>query len=246
MTHFVFDFDGVIVDSTIECYEVSSGAYLKFLAGTSEPLPILKKENFNRFCDYRPMVAGATQYLGCWHAVLNNIDILKAGELQRLTNTFSDHDKLRFSNLFYTERTILYEQHPSDWLQLHKPFKWLIPILQKLLLEERLWILSFKDYGSVKKLCDWIGLENTESKIFVRDGQKTKAEQLTLLASQHGVSTEELLFIDDNVTHLVPAKRDGFEVRYPEWARIAAFDVKFASEQGVQKISKSDLLRKVG
>ena len=70
---FVFDFDGVVCDSTNECFVTSQNAWNRWNNGNTFKTSIDKfpENEFSKFCQLRPFVKGAGEYYLVKNLILN-------------------------------------------------------------------------------------------------------------------------------------------------------------------------------
>ena len=243
---FFFDFDGVIIDSTEECFQTSYKTAYFFFDKIKKPFPKKNSKTYESFALIRPFVAGAEQYLGCWHSILHRIKVKSANDITLLTKLYPLEERKLFTINFYKNREIMYKENPSNWMRLHKDFKWLTLVLIKLAAENRLKILTFKDYDSVYKISEWLGISGLKTNIITKDGSNSKADQINEYIIKNKINKKNVVFVDDNITHLIPAQKFGFLTKYPTWSKISKTDIELARQNKIESISPLALIELCG
>ncbi len=240
MTNFyVFDFDGVVCDSTNECLVCSSNAMQKFLGKSNYKYKISEfdKELQERFTLLRPFVKGGSQYYTLFQILNSEIDI------QQITQSVFDETHKKFFTqsevfkpYFYEARRELQEYNFSNWLELHTVYEWVIDFLRIQLTANRLMIATLKDKDSVLRILEHYNLVINPSLIIDQFEIKTKLEALYKILNLKNITKEEIVFIDDNIAHLMDPKSNGFRSFMAAWSNVSE------SSKELAKASNIDIL----
>ena len=119
MKAFFLDFDGVVIDSVEECYQVARDAYFGF-----SDLPVDEKTIHSLFVKYRGIVRPAYQYLFLSKAMASvgfrdrKDDILKCFKASE--QTVSRQEKELFEAVFFQIRAVR-QRDLASWIMLNPP-----------------------------------------------------------------------------------------------------------------------------
>tara|TARA_Y100000590_G_C15711837_1_gene1010527 strand:+ start:434 stop:1183 length:750 start_codon:yes stop_codon:yes gene_type:complete len=214
----VFDFDGVVCDSTDECMVTAWNAWEKFNNRSRFRLGL---ENFNKtelisFRSLRPYVRGASEYYVLMRSIESKINISNQNDFDYLKNKW-EHDFDNFKKIFFEQRESLRKKNINYWIDLHIIFDDVIKKMKKLSNEKRLLIATLKDKKSVILILKKYGLSIGENDILDQSEITTKLEALNHFVSEKEISKEDLCFIDDNITHLIQPHQNNYKVFLSNW-----------------------------
>jgi len=217
--YFVFDFDGVICDSTNECMVTAWNAWDRWNGGDDfrNNLSSFSKDEISSFRPLRPYVRGAGEY----YSVMKNITSGKDNILnQKDYDNYLENEKEfiePFKNIFLSERQRLRGENIDNWIALHEIYPDVIRALKFLHLKEKLFIATLKDKESVFLILKSVGINLLESEILDQSQIKSKLEALNMVCRDKELKKEDLLFLDDNVTHLIDPHLNGYNVLHTSW-----------------------------
>lgn len=213
------DFDGVLFDSVPECMRLSYAVFLSMEAGRSMgPSVVISEEpapaEQARFLERRGLVRPAGHYYLLWKWLREFPDrALSPSAFERLEGDYPQAVRT-FSTRFFAWRTALREQHPQTWLAWNLPFPGVVSEWPRLRSMPR-YIVTTKDHASVTHLLDAYGLDTTG--LFAKGDYVLKTEALRSIARAVGSRPEDVLFVDDNASHLTDGLAAGATVRWASW-----------------------------
>jgi len=242
----VFDFDGVVCDSTDECMVTSWNAWERwndreaFRRSVNE----FSVEEKQAFRPLRPYVKGAGEYYILRRA-LSDQEVLPIRNQQ-------DYEQTRerwagylaeFKDVFFAERNRLRSEDIVRWIGLHPVYPEIIQVMKKLQEESRLYIATLKDAESVYLIMKNQGLILSNDRLFDQGKIKTKLEALDLIRHKENCEKEEMLFIDDNVTHLFGPLNSRYNCWLAGWGYILSDHQMIAKERKINIVCLSDISR---
>jgi hypothetical protein len=97
-----------------------------------------------------------------------------------------------------------------------------------------------KDGLSVKLILNYHGINIPHKKILDQSQVASKLEALNRIAQIEAVGKDEMLFIDDNYTHLVQPYKSGYHVYLSSWGNAMEEFGLMAKEMNIEVISLAD------
>ena len=215
---FVFDFDGVVCDSTDECMVTSWNAWEKWESrdGFRRLLEEFSNEEQARFRKVRPRVRGAGEYYILRRAFSEGISINDQDEYKKLEQKWSEYLE-PFKIVFFEMRDRLRQENLSQWIDLHPIYDDVVEVMKKLHHQKRLFIATLKDAESVRLILGKYGLVLPKDNLMDQSQITSKLEALDHFREQLGCDKLDLIFIDDNVTHLFDPKLAGYPIYLTTW-----------------------------
>ena len=212
---FVFDFDGVICDSTYECLINSFNSYNFYSSNKKNLIQSIKDIDGKLVKDFklvRPYIKGAKEYLKFYDYYENekNINIKNFIEYE---NQKLDFDK--FSKIFYSMREDLKKKNLDKWISLNLVFSDVKNFLNSL---DSYFIATLKDKKSVIEIMKFHRIKIHESKILDFSIINSKIEALDKIINDYSIKKSDLIFVDDNAFHLIEPNYFGFKVFLSNWA----------------------------
>ncbi len=233
---YVFDFDGVVCDSTYECLVCSSNAMQKFHGDSNYKhyLSEFPDELIQSFSSLRSFVKGGSQYYTLYKILNSEMNIGKVTQkvFDESHKTFLIESET-YKPLFYQARKELQEFDFSNWLGLHTVYEWVIDFLREQLIQDRLMIATLKDKDSVLKILKYYDLEINPSLVIDQFEIKTKLQALNRIIESKKVPKEQIIFIDDNIAHLLEPKNAGFNCFLASWCSVSESTIRLANEQNI-------------
>ena len=176
---FVFDFDGVVCDSTDECMVTSWNAWEKWQShkGFRRTLAEFSVEDQQAFRKTRPRVRGAGEYYILRRALDENNLI----DTQETYNSLEDQWHIyldEFKKVFFEMRNRLRNENLGQWIDLHPVYSDVIDVMKKLHQQKRLYMATLKDAESVRLILDTQDLKIPEDRLFDQSQITSKLQAL--------------------------------------------------------------------
>jgi len=215
---FVFDFDGVVCDSTDECMVTSWNAWEKWESRDRfrRLVEEFSDEEQARFRKIRPRVRGAGEYYILRRAFSEGISIDNQETYSRLEKKWSQHLE-SFKEIFFGMRNKLRKENLEQWIDLHPIYNDVINVMKELHTQNRLFMATLKDAESVRLILGKQGLVLPEENLLDQSQITSKLQALEQFQEKLGCDKTDLIFIDDNVTHLLEPKAAGYPVYLTTW-----------------------------
>ena len=217
MKMYVFDFDGVICDSTPECYVTSNNAW-NSMHKLKKKISFNNLNNnlfYNEFLKFRPYVKGGGEYYIFYYMQKNKIK-----------KTYNNYKKLKksfpkeinnYSKYFYNERNKLKKNNLKTWLRLNYVFPDVLKILKYLHSHNQLLISTMKDKQSIIQILKNKKIKMNKKFILDQFEIENKLESLKIFMNRFNIEKKNIYFFDDNVNHILQPKRHGFSVYLTTW-----------------------------
>lgn len=214
----VFDFDGVVCDSTDECMVTSWNAWASLTEhdGFRRSVAEFTPEERARFRTVRPRVRGAGEYYILRRAEAEQIPIDDQRLYDALLARWEEHIP-PFKRRFFAMRDRLRGEAPDRWVDLHPVYPGVIEVMKTLHRENRLYMATLKDGESVRLILGRYGLVLPRERLLDESQVASKVEALNRFRDQLGCGERDLVFIDDNVTHLIDPQEAGYPVYLTTW-----------------------------
>tara|TARA_B100000902_G_scaffold399813_1_gene472712 strand:- start:7113 stop:7865 length:753 start_codon:yes stop_codon:yes gene_type:complete len=233
---YVFDFDGVVCDSTNECLVCSSNAMQKWEDGSDYKYTIhdFEESFMERFAKLRPFVKGGSQYFTLYQ-ILNSersLNDISQKIFDEIHNEFLIESE-EYKPLFYQARKELQDYNFLNWLELHTVYEWVVDFLKIKLNSGSLMIATLKDKNSVLRILENHNLRLDPSLILDQFEIKTKLEALNRIVELKGIAKEEIIFIDDNIAHVLEPQTHGFRCFLAAWSNVSETSKVLAKENNI-------------
>lgn len=248
----VFDFDGVVADSTNECMVTAWNAWQAW-RGRQD-----KKKNLDEFSPelkeqfrlMRPYVKGAGEF----YIIMRYLED-SGNRPGRTFNGQKDYEIFYrqweehlqpFKAVFYEQRELLRKEDLRKWIGLHHVFPEVIERLKALSAEKRLYIATMKDSESVELCLEYQGLNHEKERIFDQARIKSKLEALDIIADREKAAPGDLVFIDDNVNHLFSPVEAGYRCYLATWGSALPEYRAIAENRGIPTVTLQTLVTVAG
>lgn len=212
---FVFDFDGVICDSTYECLINSFNSYNFYLSNKKNFIESIKDIDTKLVEDFklvRPYIKGAKEYLKFYDYYENEKNI-NVNNFIEYENQKLDYEK--FLKIFYLMREDLKKNNLNRWISLNLVFDDVKSFLNSL---DSYFIATLKDKKSVIQIMKYHRIKTHENKILDFSIIKSKIEALNKIINKYSIKKNNLIFVDDNAFHLIEPNFLGYKVFLSNWA----------------------------
>lgn len=243
---FIFDFDGVLIDSVDETAVTAFNAVTKSEASSLSELPDRYLELF-REC--RPWPRNAPQMLVMGEWCLDNIKVEKPAAmskelLDKLVKQ-SDLSEAELRMLFFETRQRLASNNPRAWVELNRPYQPLFDWLKDGL-NTPLVILTHKNRQAVEEICSHFGLKVRSDRIY--SGDTGEPKESGLMAIMERFSSTQYHFVDDSIHNLLelkfrlPADVD-VSLELASWGYCTIDDVTLAEREGLRVLALCEITR---
>ena len=212
------DFDGVLCDTIDECLITSVNAYrqLNDLPGRFSIIKQIDPEWVKLFCAIRPFVRPAGEYWITAHWLHTRKSALTFEVFERLRSENADLID-DFRSRFFAARAELRNQDEQKWINLHKPFTQATEKLSELADQFEICFVTNKDLASIRILGKQFGLDLPESAMFTGDEGRSKPDSIREIIRQRGIPVEDVLFVDDQLDHLMDVEKTGARCFWASW-----------------------------
>ncbi|MFH0779329.1 MAG: class I SAM-dependent methyltransferase [Parcubacteria group bacterium] len=213
------DFDGVICDSTAECLITGYNAWLDwqnikhFITQTAE----VPNELADYFRLWRGCVRTADQYLTIFKSYAERKLLLDEADFESLIQQ-NEPDRSLYGQRFFEARERLRNQNLDYWLRLNYSYPCLAGDLKKVMESADVYIVSSgKDAKSVLVFLEHLGIDFPESKVYDKSIANDKLTALNKIAELNNERLENIVFLDDNISHIMNIKLAGVKVFMAGW-----------------------------
>ena len=236
----VFDFDGVVCDSTNECMVTSWNAWNRWNNRSEfrRSLNEFDQLEIDLFRPLRPYVRGAGEYYIIMKVINGkNKKINNQNDFDNFRNKW-ESNLISFKKTFLTERNRLRNEDLKSWINLHEVYNDVINFMKKINEQGRLLIATLKDADSVQLILRDNGLDIQLDDILDQSKISSKLQALDNIVLKKNISKEELCFLDDNVTHLLQPHENKYKVFLTGWGNTMKEHKKKAIENNIPIINK--------
>ena len=231
----VFDFDGVVCDSTDECMVTSWNAWEEWNQRDNFRTNLLRftKDDRLAFRKVRPRVRGAGEYYILRRAFSEGISIDSQEIYDRLEERWQGNIE-PFKAIFFKARERLREDDVNAWIDLHPVFNDVVKVMKTLNDQNRLYIATLKDAKSVRLILENKGIKIRGSRLLDQSQIKSKLQALDVFRKQISCNKKDMIFIDDNVTHLLDPSNAKYTVFLTTWGVILDEYLHIAKRHDIQ------------
>ena len=211
---FVFDFDGVLVDSAAECYAASIKAFKKLFG-----VDVDSAEMRRFFIENRYLVRPPEHFCLLIQCFFEESNEPASIQFERKVDKLSGGAKLildDFKASFLEARQVMKETDLPKWFALHRKYAEVEPLLKGLALD-KFYVATMKDRASVMQLLNHYGLEILEQNLFDGSIGKNKLVHLQMIIEKCKAPPSEITFIDDSMVHLSEVAETGIKLCFASW-----------------------------
>jgi phosphoglycolate phosphatase-like HAD superfamily hydrolase len=215
---FVFDVDGVIVDSTLECLVIAWNAYIEYAKLEKEKIELPEQAPMEfqmHFKSIRNYVRSMDEYLVVFSSKEGEINDQKSYEeaLSKLDkNALKD-----YGDKFFHERENYKKRGLQKWIKLHTVYKGVTGLIESIDKIFNVYVVTGKDKESVLDFFKYLNINIDANKIYDKYAAKNKLLSLEMISKKEHLSAESIFFLDDNVTHLKTPLENGYQVIMAKW-----------------------------
>ena len=239
----VFDFDGVVCDSSDECMVSSWNAWEEWEGRDNfrNDLSEFTENNKLNFRKVRPRVRGAGEYYILCRAFSEGISIDNQEVFDNLEEQWQENIE-PFKALFFQVREKLRRDDINAWIDLHPIFNDVVEVMKILNDQNRLFIATLKDAKSVRLILENKGIKIKENRMLDQSQIKSKVQALDIFRKQLGCNKKDMVFIDDNVTHLLEPKNEKYTVFLATWGTVLEDYLSIAKINKIPLLNSSAML----
>lgn len=238
----VFDFDGVVCDSTDECIVTSWNAWETWesRSGFRRKLSDFSDAEKIAFRKLRPYVRGAGEYYIIRRAQAENIELHGQADIDHYVGQWKELID-PFKNVFFDCRNKLRGENLLAWVELHPVFQEVIDVLIELNKQNRLYIATLKDGESVKLILEHHGVVIPPERMLDQSQIKSKLQALDRICETLHCNKSDVLFLDDNFTHLIEPFKAGYLVYLTNWGSALPEFAEMAKATGIASTTIPEL-----
>ncbi|MGD8567760.1 MAG: hypothetical protein PVJ39_06710 [Gammaproteobacteria bacterium] len=210
------DFDGVVVDSIEECYQVSFETYFGYAKFAFSEI-----EYKNLFYKYRGLVGPAREYL-CLHRAIEEYLMIVNGEAcDHINGLFHKavaqvhvDEADNFEKKFFYTRSLYQERDFYGWIELNPLTEFGKSLVNQV--NDNVYIITTKNRHATEAI---LGYYRIPVKAIYANDEIKQARNKGALISEllDKNSEEEAIFIDDNVAHLNSVKDNRVSCFFAGW-----------------------------
>lgn len=244
MPIFVFDFDGVVCDSTDECMVTSWNAWERWQDrdGFRRTVAEFSDDERISFRKLRPRVRGAGEYYILRRALAESLLIDSQAAYDQLEDAWHEHLQ-PFKQVFFDMRNRLRQENMDRWIELHPVYQEVVDVIKRLHRQGQLYIATLKDGESVRLILEKHGLVLPADHLLDQSKIISKVQALNRIRDQVGCDKADLVFIDDNITHLLEPIREGYTSFMTTWGTVVLPEyLDLAHQHKIPLISISDIV----
>jgi len=212
------DFDGVIVDSVLECAVVAYNGYQAFqglVTRINSPQEI-PADKLSKFRSMRPYIRSGEDYLYLFQALDEDITISGQAAFDKFHDTHLDR-KESYYQLFYAEREALMISDNENWIALNPPYDGMIDYLQSIKPNLILHIVSTKASKYISEILDYNGIRLSVEQIHQAGRGFSKADIINLLLQENQLYPGETAFVDDHPDTVLKVSETGVVCYLANW-----------------------------
>lgn len=205
----IFDFDGVICNSTKECFITTINTYNKINFSNTQyhfesQIPKKFSEFYEKFLVKRNYIKGAGQYYFLSENIFNNKNFkFDISNMTKQEKEYS-HELDIFKRNFYDLRNEFKNNDYKQWISSHHIYHDVINFIKSVMDKNLLKIATLKDKKSVLDILGSVDISLNEDDILDQSQIKSKKEAILSFIDKYNKKPSDTYFIDDNIDHLLP------------------------------------------
>lgn len=235
------DFDGVIVDSVLECAVVAYNGYHAFQGKGSRiksPQEI-PADTLSKFRLLRPYIRSGEDYLYLFQALDEDRIIDNQSGFDKYHDTYLDR-KESYYQLFYAERSWLLETNKPSWLKLNPLFPNMAEFL-KSFDPDNIYIITTKAILYVVEILQANGITLKSDHLYQAVDGVTKSEIIVSILTKYSIPAAQFHFIDDHPLTVLDAVATGVNRFLAGWGYNTELQRKEVSDNGIPVLRIEDL-----
>lgn len=212
------DFDGVLVDSAAEAFEVALRTFAALRPASGlDALP--RGEVYARFLELMPLGNRAEDYGVALAAIEQGLHVASQADYDALLARQDPAWLERFHRDFYRERQAWARRDREAWLACMRPYDAVLDLARRRADDVTLAIATAKDRATVRALLrSWrADALFPEERVLDKESGRSKRAHLETLARRAGVALRDVTFVDDKVNHLEGVASLGVRCALATW-----------------------------
>ncbi|MBF0312055.1 MAG: HAD family hydrolase [Oligoflexia bacterium] len=210
------DFDGVICDSAKECMFVSYMAYVK----SSDNHIKINTKLRESFLNHRYLVRDPKNFYLLWKVIIEGSISQYAGKqdlFEERAKNEKDENFNSFRERYFQTRKKLKVTNIKTWLRKNPLYPNVEAVINKLLVDYPVYIITTKDIESVQDILYFHGI--TPTKIYDGSTFTQKGMIINQLQAQHSKEGKKcvIYYVDDQFSDLQSCQSAGAVVRWATW-----------------------------
>ena len=248
------DFDGVICDSAGECLFSS---YITYAQATGRELPqdldSVPADFREGFYRLRPFIRDGKDYLLILYFLDNGIGIegqvdfdAKTDEwLPELCRLLGTENGKEIEDHFQNNRRVIRGRDEDAWFRMNPLYAGVLEGFRTCRDRyDAIYVATNKPTDAAYKILSYYGVELPLAQVFGVDrAEKTEGKNghLQVLSRATGLPLSGIHFVDDQVSHLAPAKELGAQVYLATWGYVTAAQSEKAASLGATLLTEQNL-----
>ena len=240
MQGIALDFDGVLCDSQHECFQVALNVFGENLSTTG--IDLFFEENKEIIYSYRPYVISGEDYYFIIKAVYEGLKFSTQSEfLEFKQKNISQKNEIK--KKFYDARKSLMNENINYWISLNPLYKSISEKIEALINDFEVFIVTTKDFESVKNILIQNKIEINTSNIFSKENSLTKHNCLKKIINEKKL--KYLPFIDDQIINLLSINVSEVELFLAKWGYNNQTQVQLAVKSKIKTIELEEFPRTI-
>jgi phosphoglycolate phosphatase-like HAD superfamily hydrolase len=236
----ILDFDGVLCDSVGECCIVSARLLSRMYPEDNRPMPRTLEEVEpglrEHFFAHRLLIGPGADFETVVDAYRRGISVNTREELTDLVAQF-DKECPRDPNAFYNERNLFRQDDMESWLALHTLYADVPERVAGLQQELPVFVVSNKDFLSLKLILAQQGIHIDDSAIFGKEVGLKKFPTIQKIAADQGRALNDIWYVDDHLGHLLEPHAAGVRCLHADWGYTTDADRQQAREENIRSLT---------
>jgi phosphoglycolate phosphatase-like HAD superfamily hydrolase len=216
-TLLLLDFDGVICDSALECYETSLEAYASVLKKQHKQIDV-HPHRADAFYRLRPYIRNSEDYIVIQIIIDEGGEVGSQRDFDEVLARYSEEERRALSHIFYDVRSRRMKSEPSAWLESNPLYPHMKPGLARYASNRRLYILSTKRADFIDAIFSHNEIELAHSRILDCRKGETKLERASRLLDAG--AGDRAFLVDDQISHLESNLDQRITTCLPRWGYI--------------------------
>ena len=237
----VSDFDGVLCDSVWECLLAAFNMHNRLQEPNHNRITTLSEipeDLRTEFRQMRPYLHGAEDFLPIFKAALSKAKITSDGDLNRFRDdTLQMVQKSK--ELFYAERDFLLQHEKELWFDLNPLFPEIAKSFAQLYPFDNVYILTTKRGQDAAEILQHNNIDFPKENILSVE-TPMKIPSLKKLSRQRKIELQEIIYIEDQISFLPPAKEAGCRVYLADWGYVSDEQRQIAADHSIPMIRETD------
>jgi phosphoglycolate phosphatase-like HAD superfamily hydrolase len=248
------DFDGVICDSAGECLYSAYNTYAA-VRGLQDAASVtdIRSDWYDTFYQIRPYIRDGKDYFVILYFLENEISVesqtqfddQSAAVMQEVCSLAEVENKDDLEKHFQDSRRAIRAKDEAAWFDMNPLYDRMREGLDSLGPGfEGVYITTSKPTDAATKILYHNGIEIPEPQILGKDKVKktvAKNSQMEAVASAANIELSEILFLDDQVSHLTAAQKIGVQCFVATWGYNTDEQVEEAVQAGIPLLSEDDI-----